>query len=435
MPEVDFPGAGGGGNSIEQLLGDLLQLMGGASPGGGRVELARTLAQGAATNGQPEGNVDPSERIRFEELARVAELHVTELTGLPVTPTGTPVEVIAAGPGAWAWQTVEDWRFLFDATPPARATSGPATGKAGVEGGGPGPTGSSENDGPGAPPAGLGLMDLGAEDLGDAEPGRGSGPADLVGRWMATMGPILTGLQLGSAVGHLARTTFGQYELPIPRPSSTSLLVVPANVDAFARDWSLPGDEVRLWVCLRDLTINAVLSRTHVADRLRGLLTEVVLGMAGDTDALADRLQGLDPTDPDSLQRLLGDPEAFLDAELPPERRRVSDELTAVTAALLGYVEHILDRAGTRLLGGRTALAEAWRRRQVDRETADRTAELLVGLDLGPTQVDRGTQFAQGVLERAGEEGLALLWSAPGTLPTPAEVDAPGLWLERIKLG
>ncbi len=431
MPEVDIPGPGGGGNSLEQLLGDLLQLMGGVTPGGGRIELARTLAHGAATGGQPEGNVDPSERIRFEELARVAELHVSELTGLSVTPTGAPVEVIAVGPGAWAWRTVEDWRFLFDegADGAPAGTAAAATGDRGSDSRPPGGTP------PETAPTGLGLVDLGPEDLGEDADRPAAGPADLVSRWMATMGPILTSLQLGSAVGHLARATLGQYELPVPRPSSTSLLVVPANVEAFARAWSLPGDEVRLWVCLREMTINAVLTRPHVSDRLRHLLTEVVQGMAGDTDALADRLQGLDPSDPDSLQRLFGDPDAFLGADVPPERRRVSEELTAVTAALLGYVEHVLDRAGGRLLGGRTALAEAWRRRQVDREAADRTAELLLGLDLGPAQVDRGTQFVHGVLDRAGEEGLARLWSAPETLPTPAEVDAPGLWLERISLG
>jgi putative hydrolase len=432
MPEVDIPGPGGGGNPLEQLLGDLLQLMGGATPGGGRVELARTLAQGAATNGQPEGNVDPSERIKFEELARVAEMHVTELTGLSVTPTGAPLELIAVNPGAWAWRTVEDWRYLFD-TAPERDPGSPAnaTGGAGSES----PDGPSEGSASPAMPASLGLMDLGPEDLGSDIDSGGMGPADLVSRWMATMGPLMTGLQLGSAVGRLARATFGQYELPIPRPASTSLLVIPANVEAFARDWSLPGDEVRLWVLVREMTVNAVLSRPHVADRLRSLLTEVVLAMAGDTDALADRLQGLDPSDPDSLQRLFGDPESFLGAELPPERRRLADELTAITSALLGYVEHVLDQAGARLLGGRTALAEAWRRRQGDREAADRTVELLLGLDLGPAQVDRGTQFVNGVVERAGEEELARLWAEPSTLPTPAEVDAPGLWLERITLG
>jgi putative hydrolase len=417
-----MPGPGGG--SLEQLLGDLLQLMGGADPGGGRVELARTLAQGAATGGQAEGNVDPAERIRFEELGRVAEMHVTELTGLPVTPTGAPVEVVAVGPGAWAWRTIEDWRYLFD-PPPAEAAGRTADA---------GPVDGPHDDSAAPAPAGLGLVDLGAEDLAIGDGDQLGGPADLVSRWMATMGPILTGLQLGSAVGHLARATFGQYELPIPRPSTGTLLVVPTNVEAFARDWSLPGDEVRLWVCLRDMTINALLSRPHVAERIRNLLIEMVRDMAGDTDGLAERLQGLDPSDPDSLQRLFGDPDAFLGTELPPQRQRLADDLTAVTAALLGYVEHILDQAGTRLLGGRTALAEAWRRRQVDRETADRTAELLLGLDLGPVQVDRGTAFVRGVVERAGEDGLARLWSEPHTLPTPAEVDAPGLWLERISL-
>jgi uncharacterized protein (DUF2342 family) len=105
-----------------------------------------------------------------------------------------------------------------------------------------------------------------------------------------------------------------------------------------------------------------------------------------------------------------------------------------VVAALLGYVEHVLDLAATRLLGGRGAIAEAWRRRQVDRESSDRAAELMLGLDLGPVQIDRGTAFVHGVFERAGDEGLARLWSGSHTLPTPAEVDAPGLWLERIDL-
>lgn len=104
----------------------------------------------------------------------------------------------------------------------------------------------------------------------------------------------------------------------------------------------------------------------------------------------------------------------------------------AVIAALMGYVEHVLDRSATRLLGGRGALAEAWRRRQVDREAPARTAELLFGLDLGPTQVDRGFEFVRGVVARAGEEGLARLWASAATLPTPAEIAAPGLWLERI---
>jgi uncharacterized protein (DUF2342 family) len=47
--------------------------------------------------------------------------------------------------------------------------------------------------------------------------------------------------------------------------------------------------------------------------------------------------------------------------------------------------------------------------------------------------VARGRSFVGGVVERAGANGLARLWESPTTLPTPAEVDAPGLWLARLE--
>ena len=383
------PAAGGG--FFGQLLGDLLQFMGGAS-GTDRLELARGLAQGVATEGRPEANVDPVERIRLEELVRVAELHVAELTGLSPTPGGVAVGVEAVGPGTWARRTVDDWGFVLDVmtvTPPA------------------------------APPAPEGES-AGADD-----------PGDLLARLMSSMAPVFAALQLGSAVGHLARTTLGQYELPVPR-ATPGLMLVPANIVRFAEDWSLPADEVRLWVCLRELTVHAVVGRAHVRERLQGLLRDVVRGMAADAGGLMEQLQGLDPSDPDSLQRVLGDPETLLAGTTSPERERAAAQLMAVVRVLLGYVEHVLDLSATRLLGGRGALAEAWRRRQVDRESPARTAEALFGLDLGPAEVARGVAFVDGVVERAGEEGLARLWESARTLPTPAEVDAPGLWLERI---
>ena len=432
MPGVAFPGPGAGGNFLEQILGDLLQLMGGSSPGGARVDLARTLAQGVASGGEPEGNVDPADRMRFEELAHVAELHVAELTGLPLTATGAAIEVAAVAPGAWAWQTVEDWRFLLEAM--GEAPPPPDAGGAGR-----GPDSATGDDGAIPSKGTLGYVDTsGATGSSldfdpDVVPGPDAGAADLLARWMATMGPMLAAMQLGSAVGHLARSTLGPYELPIPR-GAPRLLLVPANVTRFVDDWSLDPDEVRLWVCLREVTAHAVLSRPHVAARMRELLVRVVQGMAEDTAGLVDNIQGIDLTQPEALQSLLGDPTALMNLEPSPARRRAAEDLLAVVAALLGYVEHVLDLAAVRLLGGRGAIAEAWRRRQVDRESSERAAELMLGLDLGPTQIDRGASFVRGVFERAGDEGLARLWSGSNTLPTPAEVDAPGLWLERIDL-
>ena len=405
---MTFPGSGGG-NFFEQILGDLIKVMEGSSGGPSRVDMARTWAQQIAAGSETERNVEPPQRMAFEQLAPVAELHVTELTGMSVTPTGAPMEVVAVGPGLWAWYTVDDWRFLLE----AMSTAPTDTAAGGVPHG---PTGAA--------PAGTFPGD-------ELEPEAAG--ADVFVRWMATFGPMLAAIQLGSAVGHMARTTLGPYELPIPRPTPR-LLVVPANVIAFAEEWSLEPDEVRLWVCLREQTVQAVLSRSHVAARLRELLVDVVEGMAGEAAELVERIQGLDPTDPESLQRMLSDPSALAEVEPSPAREQAASQLMAVTAALLGYVEHVLDQAADRLLGGRRAIREAWRRRQVGRQVTDRAAEAMLGLDLGPVQIDRGSEFVHGVLERAGEEGLSRLWSAARNLPTPSEVDAPGLWLERISL-
>ena len=59
--------------------------------------------------------------------------------------------------------------------------------------------------------------------------------------------------RVGSLVGHLALQAFGQYDLPIPRPPSHEILVVPATIDRFAEEWSLPVDELRLWVVLQEI--------------------------------------------------------------------------------------------------------------------------------------------------------------------------------------
>ena len=39
-----------------------------------------------------------------------------------------------------------------------------------------------------------------------------------------------------------------------------------------------------------------------------------------------------------------------------------------------------------------------------------------------------------GIVERVGSEGLERLWLNEENLPTPNEVDAPGLWLARLDL-
>ncbi len=248
---------------------------------------------------------------------------------------------------------------------------------------------------------------------------------------------MLLGMTTGSLVGHLAQRSFGLFDLPIPRPPSDDLLVVSANIEAFANDWSLDGDDLRLWVCLHQLTHHAVLGLPHVRARLDELLGDYAGAFQSDPDALGSKLEHLDidPSGGDPMarfQEILGDPEVILGAVRSPRQDEILPWLEALVSVVEGYVDHIMDGIGSTLIGSYGQVTEAMQRRRVEAASSDRFVERLLGLDLTQDHFDRGRAFIDGVVQRAGSAGLDQLWTTAEVLPTPNEVAAPGLWLARI---
>ena len=74
-------------------------------------------------------------------------------------------------------------------------------------------------------------------------------------------------------VGHLAQRAFGQYDLPDPPPAQRrAARSLVTNLNEFGEEWSLPGDDLRLWVCLHEIAHHTVLGLPHVRHRLDTLL-------------------------------------------------------------------------------------------------------------------------------------------------------------------
>jgi putative hydrolase len=388
-------------NPMGGLLGDLLKVIG-SGPGAADswFEAARTLAFGVATDGGADEHPDPLVRIAFEELARVAELHVADATGI-VPGSGGGISFETVGPGQWSFRVLEAYRPVL---------------KSMVE---------AQQQGAAAVPSSL--------DLSELDPAGAAGLGGLLGQFALTLGPVFLGMQFGSAAGHLARRAFGQYALPLPWPESSTLLLVPGNVARFAEDWSLPLQEVQLWVCLRELTMHAVLTRPGVRNSLMTLLGDASAHAAAAQRSVVERLgDGL--SDPAALEEALGDPEALLSDLITPEQRNISSALTAQTTAIGAYVDHITAGIAETLTSSPAALREAWYRYRIEEGKGEQAFAGLFGLAVGQDEVDRGRAFVHGVIERVGEDALGRLWSDELDLPTPAEMDAPGLWLARIGL-
>jgi putative hydrolase len=381
------------------IFGDLAKLF--SNQGPVNWDVARQIGGFMAAEGQPEGNVDPLERIKLEELARVAELQIGDFTGLATSVTGRALAIRATNRSEWAGATLEAYKPLFERL----ATS----------------LGSGSMQMPGLDPDD-------AAGLGDAM------GEEMLGNLLGVMAPMILGMQLGLMVGHLAKRSLGQYDLPVPRPAGDELLVVAANLEAFASDWSLPIDDLRLWVCLDSVAHHAVLGRPHVRARLEELLLAYAGGFTPDANAMSERMATIDPTDQSSWENVFGDPEALFGAIESDEQRRSKPALEALTSTIEGYVDYVMDEVGGRLIGSYGSLAEALRRRRVEANKGDRFVERLFGLELSQKQYDRGEAFVRGIVEREGQAGLNRLWASARELPTPNEVDAPGLWWERINL-
>ena len=450
------PLASGGGDFLRNMLGDLLRLI--RTEGPLQWELAFQLATSVAAGDEPDPNPDPIGRIRLEELSAIAELHVADVTGMVLAPAGSNLKLVPTTRVEWARMSLEAWRPLLDrlaaalttttdtsatagAEPPGRLGFGPAASAGGKPDGGPSEAGApaSNDDAMPVDPF-LGEPDpfKTAAPVGDADDDEeGGGLAEMIGRWTSAMAPAMAAMQVGSVVGHLARRSLGQYDLPLPRTPSSEILVVIDNLDRVAEEWSLPQDDLRLWLCAHEMAFHAVLTRPHVAKRLEELVVAHAQLVRPDPRDLEGLLQGIDPGAIPGLSQIIGDPSLLGDADTgpSPELETVRAQLASLTAAIAGYAEYVTSVVASRLIGSHAPIGEAMRRRRVGRGEGERVAESLFGLHLDQEDIDRGAAFVQGVLERSGELDLARMWINEENLPTPAEVDAPGLWLARINLG
>jgi putative hydrolase len=273
---------------------------------------------------------------------------------------------------------------------------------------------------------------------GDADDGSADPMMQMMAGLNRMMAPAMMGMSVGSMVGTLSQRVFGLFDLPIPRERH-EVVLVGRTIDEFAAEWSIPLDEMRLWVLAHELSGYLVLSIPHLRTELTELVRAHVGGFRPDPSAIADKLGGLDPLageggDPmQALQQAFSDPEILLGAVESPAQRELQPRLDAAVAAVVGYTDWVVDAVAVRVIGGDALrIADAVRRQRSASSPDDVFVERLLGIRVGEEQVRRGKTFIQGIVDRVGETELTRLLDLPGSMPTANEIEAPGLWIARV---
>jgi putative hydrolase len=393
-PSGNFPfGSFGDGNPFGAMpfLGDIMKSLAGQGPL--NWDIARQVAYVGL--GQGGTNVDPAARIACENLAPLAYRHLADfLTGVD---TREP-RIECVTPAQWCHSTFDAYRPVFDNLAAA----------------------------------------LAQRPVSDVSPDPSVDPmSSMMNGLMSAMAPMMLGMTVGSMVGQLAARAFGQYDLLLPRDPDKALLVVPANIDSFAGEWDLPLADIRMWVLVHELAAHAVLSTPHLHAALIEAVNSYVSAFSPDPDAVIEKLSGteIDASNPmAAFQQTMSDPALLLGAVISPEQEALRPRVDALLACTVGLVDWIVDGVTQRLLGGAPAVTEALRRRRIESSPADKFVEHLLGIHHTRATVERGRAFIRGIIERSSAERVLDLLNRDDALPTPAEVDAPGLWLARLEV-
>jgi putative hydrolase len=261
-------------------------------------------------------------------------------------------------------------------------------------------------------------------------------PGDIGAFLMQSLLPLLLGVWSGSMIGQLAHHALGQYDLPLPLHGPPRQRFLVRNVEAFAEEWSLPADELRYALALREVVHGAQRSVPWVRDELERLATAYVGAYEVQPDALQEQLGDFNLADASSMASLtqLGDPSALLGAMRSERQAPLLEALQRFVSVLEGYTDIVVESLGAQMMTSHARIDEALKRHRLDRGESAAFVDRLLGLELDRGHYDVGVAFSRGVVERGGMEQLNRLWTGPEMMPTRTELEAPGLWLARIDL-
>jgi len=399
-----FGGAGGPLGGMGEVFGQLQKLM---SWTGGPVNW--DLADEVATSATRAEDVPVTAEQAREvvEACRLADLWLDPATTLP----GSGVEAQAWTRTGWVASTTPAWRQLVD--PVAGQVVGAMSGvlEQGVAGG-------LSDD---LPPELSGMLSA------------AGGPGALRGV-MAQVGGFVFGAQVGQALGALAQEVLSSSEVGLPLSPAGRPALVPANLAAFSAGLEVPADEVRLYVALREVAHQRLFAsvpwlRSHLFDAVEAYAR----GIQVDGSAIAEAVGSIDPSDPASMQRAMG--EGLFDIEPTPAQRAALARLETALALVEGWVDAVVDAAASGPLPSAAALRETIRRRRATGGPAEQTFATLVGLELRPRRLREAAALWAAVAAQGGIAARDALWAHPDLLPSSDDLDNPTGFVARTGAG
>ncbi|WP_298713792.1 zinc-dependent metalloprotease [Micrococcus sp. 2A] len=245
---------------------------------------------------------------------------------------------------------------------------------------------------------------------------------------LKNMGGTMFGLQLGGAVGALGKDVLSGTDIGLPI-AGHRLAMIPVNIEEFGDGLSVPDDQVRLYLALREVARMRLFLHSPWLERdLFAAIEQYAAGIRLDVSGIERAAESVDPMHPESMQAVF-DGASFI-AEPDATQRAALEQLELLIALVEGWVDVVVAEAATPLESA-SALRETMNRRRASGGPAEQAFAALVGLELRPRRLREAAAFWEHVTAEQGKEYREAIWRHPERQPTGEDLDDPTGYAER----
>ncbi len=213
----------------------------------------------------------------------------------------------------------------------------------------------------------------------------------------------------------IGRRVLGQYDrqlLGAEPVGGAGLYLVETNVEEWGRRADLPGEDLRRWLILHEMTHAWQFAahpwlRPYMESSMR-VLIESVTKSAKPVARIA----------------------AF--AGVLPAQWKVMRQVQGTMSVVEGYSNLVMNELGGTLLAGFDRLEEAYRKRSSGKSPLEVLIWKLTGLDLKLQQYRNGEAFCRAIFDQHGMKVLNEVWTSEAHMPHLGELAHPEAWYRRV---
>jgi coenzyme F420 biosynthesis associated uncharacterized protein len=236
------------------------------------------------------------------------------------------------------------------------------------------------------------------------------------------------GAQAGALFGYVGKRVLGQYDVFLPPDDEGLLYFVGPNVAEVEQRFGLPSRDFRLWVAIHEVTHRVQFGAAPwLRGHLQGLVDRYLNGISLDSREMIEQ-----------LKRAAREARSGADARmsgifllLTPDQRELFVQMQGLMSLLEGHASFVMNEVARDHVRDVDRMRRALQARRRG-SNVERGIQKAIGFEQKIQQYESGERFVREVVERAGMDGLNIVWTSPEHLPTLAEIREPARWVERV---